>query len=65
MDADADRTEDEDCATGATTARIAAVHPTESQESSIQLHLVRQERARDHAMEAQQRKETHNGESIV
>ncbi|GAB9466596.1 hypothetical protein Gpo141_00003967 [Globisporangium polare] len=33
----------------------APIHPTESQESSIQLHLVRQERAREHAQEARQK----------
>ncbi|KAF4317742.1 hypothetical protein BBO99_00001774 [Phytophthora kernoviae] len=31
----------------------ALLHPTESQESSIQLHLARQGRAREHAREAQ------------
>lgn len=31
----------------------ALLHPTEAQESSILLHLARQERAREHASEAQ------------
>eukprot|EP00644_Phytophthora_capsici_P017574 jgi/Phyca11/9834/fgenesh1_pm.PHYCAscaffold_42_\ len=31
----------------------ALLHPTESQESSIQMHLARQERAREHVLEAQ------------
>ncbi|KAL3659656.1 hypothetical protein V7S43_015331 [Phytophthora oleae] len=34
-------------------AEAALLHPTESQESSIQLHLARQERAREHVLEAQ------------
>lgn len=33
----------------------APIHPTESQESSVQLHFVRQERAREVAQEAQRK----------
>ncbi|KAG7390393.1 hypothetical protein PHYPSEUDO_007916 [Phytophthora pseudosyringae] len=36
-------------------AEAALLHPTESQESSIQMHLARQEKAREHAHEAQQK----------
>ncbi|RLN93009.1 hypothetical protein BBJ28_00012590 [Nothophytophthora sp. Chile5] len=45
---------DEDAAVvTAAEAEAALLHPTESQESSIQLHLVRQERAREQTLEAQ------------
>ncbi|KAF1336830.1 hypothetical protein FI667_g19, partial [Globisporangium splendens] len=39
VDADADRADDENGALRTTIARVAAVHPTEPQESSIQLYL--------------------------
>ncbi|KAG7400453.1 hypothetical protein PHYBOEH_005828 [Phytophthora boehmeriae] len=47
--------EEEDGEEKVTTAETEAalLHPTESQESSIQLHLARQGRAREHAREAQ------------
>ncbi|KAK1930152.1 hypothetical protein P3T76_014385 [Phytophthora citrophthora] len=41
----------------ASETEAALLHPTESQESSIQMHLARQERAREHVVEAQQKYE--------
>ncbi|KAF1321148.1 hypothetical protein FI667_g11999, partial [Globisporangium splendens] len=58
VDADADRADDEDGAPSTTTARVAAVHPAESQESSIQLHLVRQEPPQPIAEPLERRKAT-------
>ncbi|KAG6955560.1 hypothetical protein JG688_00011829 [Phytophthora aleatoria] len=47
------RADDEDAPL--TTAEVALLHPTESQETSIHMHLARQEKAREHAQDAQQK----------
>ncbi|KAF1780074.1 hypothetical protein GQ600_7926 [Phytophthora cactorum] len=49
------RADDEDAPLTTAEAEAALLHPTESQETSIHMHLARQEKAREHAQDAQQK----------